>query len=356
MVTVIKFGKSLRSPFHYNENKVKLGVAEFIHSANYGKDTDQIPPKDRIARLEKQAGLREKAKFKSAHITLNFDPAEKIDLDTLRQIVDSYMEKIGYGCQPYIVYQHKDAGHPHVHIVSTNIRNDGTRIPTHNIGKNISEPARQAIEQEFGLVRANDHQLRQPYQTKALEAEKVRYGRTETRRAITIVLDAVLTRHPYTSLAEFNAILRKFNVMADNGSEGSRIRQRGGLVYRVLDEQGNKVGTPIKASDIYSKPTLKFLEKQFAKNASLRQEANSHTQTTAFPHTIPAYKSSSQPFPWDQNPAYRESRPSEQFPAPQPIRLADLIPHPSAPIPEDIREPEEERQKKRKKKRKRLHL
>jgi Relaxase/Mobilisation nuclease domain len=340
MVTVIKFGKNLRSPFYYNENKLKAGVADFIHSANYGKDTEELSRKDRIARLEKQAALHETAKLKSVHITLNFDPSEKIDRDTLRQIVDAYMQRIGYGGQPYIVYQHTDAGHPHVHVITTNIRPDGIRIPTHNFGKYISEPARQAVELEFGLVRASDHKLRQPYQTEALEPEKVIYGRTETRRAITIVLDTILERHQYTSLAELNTILRKYNVMADNGTEGSRIRQRGGLVYRVLDDKGNKVGVPIKASDIYSKPTLKFLEKRFAKNATLRQAA----------------KTRPQPILWDPAPSAPQTRHSEEPQTPKPISLADLIPHPNPPVPEDKAEPEEERQKRKKKKRKRLHL
>ena len=270
----MKFGKALRDPFRYNENKVRIGVAEFIHSANYGKDNNELSSKDRINRLEKQAILDERSTLKSVHITLNFDPSEKIDKDTLQQIVDGYMKRIGYGAQPYIVYRHTDAGHPHVHVVTTNIRPDGTRIPTHNNrGKFLSELARQAIEQEFGLVRASDHQLRQPHPITPFEPPKVLYGKTETRRAITTVLDAILERHQYTSFFELNIILRNYNIMADNGSERSRIRQGGGLVYRVLDDQGRKVGAPIKASDIHSKPTLKFLEKQFAKNTHLRQVA-----------------------------------------------------------------------------------
>jgi hypothetical protein len=312
MVTVMKFGKALRDPFRYNEYKVRVGVAQFIHSANYGKDTGELSGRDRITRLEKQAILNARSALKSVHITLNFDPSEKIDKDTLQQIVDGYMKRIGYGAQPYIVYRHTDAGHPHVHIVTTNIRPDGTRIPTHNkMGKFLSELARQAIEQEFSLVRASDHQLRQPHQITPFEPPQVLYGKTETRRAVTTVLDAILERHQYTSLFELNAILRKYNVMADNGSERSRIRQAGGIVYRVLDGQGRKVGAPIKASDIYGKPTLKFLEKQFAKNAHLRQAA----------------------------------------------RAAAVLPPPTTPaIQQENIQPDEERQRIRKMKRKRLHL
>ncbi len=56
------------------------------------------------------------------------------------------MSKIGFGDQPYLVYQHFDARHPHIHIVTTNIKSDGSRIKTHNIGRNQSERARREIE------------------------------------------------------------------------------------------------------------------------------------------------------------------------------------------------------------------
>ena len=37
-------------------------------------------------------------------------------------------------------------------------------------------------------------------------------------------------------------------------------------MYRILNEQGKPIGVPIKASDFYSKPTLKFLEDKFKRN------------------------------------------------------------------------------------------
>ena len=60
--------------------------------------------------------------------------------------------------------------------------------------------------------------------------------------------------------------------MADRGREDSKMYQKKGLVYTALDSNGNKIGTPIKASDFYSKPTLKNLEEKFVQNESLRQE------------------------------------------------------------------------------------
>jgi hypothetical protein len=181
------------------------------------------------------------------------------------------MQKIGFGDQPYLVYQHHDAGHPHIHIVTTNIRKDGTRIKLHNIGRNESEKARKEIEKEFKLVKAQREQLKQAYELRPVNVQKVQYGKSETKQAITNVLDAILPTYKYASLPELNAVLKQYNVRADRGSENSRTYQRGGLVYRVLDDKGQPIGAPIKASQIYNKPTLKVLQGRFEENGVAKQ-------------------------------------------------------------------------------------
>lgn len=142
------------------------------------------------------------------HISLNFDTTEKIPESMLKKIAESYMDKIGFGNQPYLVYQHKDAGHEHLHIVTTNIKPDGKRIGLHNLGRNQSEKARKEIEIDFDLVRADSKKLEQAYQVKLVSVQKVVYGKSDTRRAITNVLDSVLNKYRYTSLPELNAVLK----------------------------------------------------------------------------------------------------------------------------------------------------
>lgn len=285
MVAVINFSTSLRNVMNYNENKLMLETglkdtngkpvmnAAFIHASGYAKDTEKLGFTDKFKRLEKQMALRERCEKSVVHISLNFDPSEKerLDRELLKKIADTYMQKIGFGGQPYLVYQHNDAGHPHIHIVSTIIRNNGTAINTHNIGRDVSNPARKEIEQMFGLVVADDHKQKEAFRLQPLNAQKVLYGRSETKRAITNVLDAVLDTYKYTSLSELNAVLKQYNVLADSGGDTSRVHKNKGLVYRVLDEQGNKVGVPIKSSDIYNKPGLKFLLPRFEKNKVLRK-------------------------------------------------------------------------------------
>ncbi|MGN6266624.1 MAG: relaxase/mobilization nuclease domain-containing protein [Ginsengibacter sp.] len=271
MVAVIKVGHSMHRIFNYNENKVKEGVAKCIGAENFPLNAEEMSLKIKLNYLLKRMELNENVKRNSVHISLNFDPSESdFSQQKLMEIATVYMQKLGFGEQPFLVYQHHDAGHPHLHLVTTNIQVDGRRIDLHHLGIRKSEPARKEIEKMFGLVAAENHPRLQPFQLKPVDVRKVQYGRTETKRAITNVLDAVLDRYCYTSLPELNAVLRQYNILADRGSENSRIFKSGGLVYRVLDEDGKPVGVPIKASDFYNKPTLKYLEEKYNLNDTKR--------------------------------------------------------------------------------------
>ena len=278
MVAVIKTGHSIHRILNYNENKVKEGVASFISAANYPIDAEKLSFPQKLNRLIKQVALNENVTRNSMHVSLNFDPSEKISNEQFKEIADTYMQKIGFGKQPYLVYQHFDAGHPHIHIVSIKVRGDGSRIDTQNIGRNQSEKARKEIEQTFGLIKAEDTKIKQQFELKSAYSQKVLYGKSESRKAIANVLEAVLNLYKYTSLPELNAILQQYNIQADRGNEGSRIFQHRGLLYRILDERSNAIGVPIKASSFYNKPTLKYLEERFSINDAARQSHKSRVK------------------------------------------------------------------------------
>lgn len=270
MVAVIKTGNSIRRGFYYNENKVEQGVAECIMAGNYPSDPDELSQSARLNMLLRLAELNQNVRRNSVHISLNFDPSEDLDREQLRQIAQTYMDRIGFGEQPFLVYRHHDAAHPHIHILSVKIRPDGTRIETQNIGRNLSEKARREIEQIFGLVKADQRKQENAFRLQPVNVVKALYGKSETKQVIGNILNSVLEKYRYTSLPELNAVLRQYNVSADRGNENSRVYRGGGLVYRILDQEGKPVGVPIKASDFYSKPTLKYLEEKFVANQALR--------------------------------------------------------------------------------------
>jgi hypothetical protein len=270
MVAVIHTSSSLRAVLNYNEKKVAQGQAVCLAAENYPKTAADLSFNQKLNLLQKQASLNLRTKVNSVHISLNFDLSEHLKPEQLRAIAGSYMSKIGFKEQPFLIYEHSDAGHPHIHVLTTNIKPDGSRISLHNLGKNQSEKARKEIEIDFALVKAQGRG-REIQQLKPAMI-KASYGKAETKKAIANVLAGVVGQYKYTSLPELNAVLNQYNVVADRGSENSRTFQKGGLLYRVLNERGERVGVPIKASDFYQKPTLTLLQKQFENNDHVRIE------------------------------------------------------------------------------------
>ena len=271
MVAVINTGHSIRGIFIYNENKVSLGSAVCIGEGNYPIDIEKMSESFKLGVFLKQLQLNENVKRSAVHISLNFDRSDKdLSEEKLMQIASSYMEKIGFGSQPYLVYQHHDAGHPHLHIASINVRADGSRINMHNIGRNQSETARRELEISFNLVRADSRKKQSPALINAIDAEKIKYGAIDSKRAIASVLNAVIPHYKYTTLGELNAVLNLYNVKAERGKENSKMFQNKGLIYQILDGNKKTVGVRIKASSFYSKPTLSRLEINFAASKTSR--------------------------------------------------------------------------------------
>lgn len=155
--------------------------------------------------------------------------------------------------------------------MTTNIREDGTRININNIGRNQSEAARKEIEIMFGLVKAQGKKQEKELLLKPVQAEKVIYGISETKATISNTLREIVNTYKFTSISEFNAVLRLFNIEADRGTPGSRMQKGNGLRYFVLNEKGNRVGAPVKASAIYGRPTMANLQKRFSVNEQKRK-------------------------------------------------------------------------------------
>ena len=263
-------GRSIQGALSYNERKVTKGDADLLLAHGFPCDAHTLGFTAKLSRFSSLNELRPKVKTNTLHLSLNFPPEEKLSETQMITIAKDYMERIGFGGQPFLVYRHKDTRHPHLHIVTNTIRENGEAIPLHNLGKDKSEPARKAIEEDYALISAESRKARSYLPTSAFNLLPVNYGDEEVKHTITNILTNVLALYKFTSLEDFNVILRQSNVVADRGSVNSRLYQTGGLVYSILDPDGERIGRSIKASDIHgfpSSPTLKFLKRKFTANA-----------------------------------------------------------------------------------------
>ncbi|MGC3947976.1 MAG: relaxase/mobilization nuclease domain-containing protein [Chryseolinea sp.] len=270
MVAKVISGKDIKGALNYNEQKVAGGIATCILASGFLKDVNALSFREKLGRFTALNERNLRTTTNTIHISLNFDPGERLSVDELSNIASNYMDRIGFGRQPFLAYQHHDAAHPHIHIVSTLIQENGKRIPIHNLGRNESERARKEIEIEFGLVRASSKE-KVTATPLVVEIEKAAYGKSPTKQSISNIVRAVIRTYKVTSLPELNAVLQQYNVAAVRGSAQSKMFPQDGLVYSLIDKNGKRIGIPIKASSIYGKPTLRFLENQFKLNELLRR-------------------------------------------------------------------------------------
>jgi len=266
MVIRIKTGRSIKGVLNYNEQKVQKGVAELVLASGFSTEVEEMTFSQKLRRFEQLIQRKEKIKTNAVHISLNFPPEENPNTETLQKIAADYMKRISFGEQPYLVYRHDDANHSHIHIVTTSIRAKGKPINLHNLAKLKSEPARKALEQEYGLIQAESRKRINPFAPTPVNPEAAVYGKAETKATISNIVREVTANYKFTSLEELNAILRQYNVTAYRGAVGSRQYVNRGLTYSMVDRDGYKIGIPIKASSIYTSPTLNNLEKKFERN------------------------------------------------------------------------------------------
>lgn len=265
MVARISCGKSIRGVLVYNEDKVDKGEAKIILASGFATEIERLSFHQKLFRFEQLTMLNSRSKVNAMHISLNFHSDDRLDEVKMQQIASVYMEKIGLGEQPFIAYAHFDSAHPHLHIATVIIGRDGKRINTEGIGRKLSEPARKALEIQYGLVKAEGRKLSNETYLRAAE-----YGVSPTKKQLNNITKAVMREYAYCSFAEYKAVLAQFNVLVDRGFEDSVMFEKNGLAYSIAGQDGNPVGVPFKASAFYKGATMRELEKRFERNAEIR--------------------------------------------------------------------------------------
>jgi len=178
------------------------------------------------------------------HCSLNPHPDEKLSDEQLTQIAKEYMEALGYGNQPYIVFKHNDIAREHIHIVSLRIDGEGKKI-NDKFEKRRSKQVTDTLERKYDLIPSSK------VADKAVEeTPKIDITRGNIKEQVASVVRTVLKHYRFCSLGELNAILSAYNLAVEEVKTEFRGKKYDGLVYVPTDDKGNKAGTPIHASDI----------------------------------------------------------------------------------------------------------
>ena len=244
MIAKISAAENLGGALGYNFKKVEKGEASILLAAElYQSKEGRYTMEEVFADMESLIPKKCRTKKTVFHCSLNPHPDEKLSDETLTQIAKEYMEALGYGNQPYIVFKHNDISREHIHIVSLRVDSKGRKI-NDRFEKRRSKQITDALERKYNLIpssKVSEH---------AAETPKVDIDRGNIKEQVASVLRMVLKHYCFCSLGELNAILSAYNLVVEEVKTEFRGRKYDGLVYVPTDDKGDKVSSPIHASDI----------------------------------------------------------------------------------------------------------
>jgi hypothetical protein len=243
MVAKISSGSSLYSTLAYNHQKVNAGDAKVIFANN------MVEPKDGNFSIgictysfEPYLLANKRTENPVIHISLNPDPKDKLNDEQFAQIAEEYMQKLGYGNQPFVVYKHEDIDRHHIHIVSVKVDETGKMIRD-NFQHRLSMRICRDLEQKYGLTPANEKQNTGGYSLKAVDPKK-----GNIKQQIANVIRPVSRSWYFQSFNEYKALLSIYNVQVTELKGEHKGQSYNGIVYAALNDRGEVCGTPIKSS------------------------------------------------------------------------------------------------------------
>ena len=245
MIAKISATENLGGALGYNFKKVEKGEASILLTAElYQNKEGRYTVEEVFADME--ALIPKKCRTKNAvfHCSLNPHPDEKLSDEQLTQIAKEYMETLGYGKQPYIVFKHNDIVREHIHIVSLRIDGKGRKI-NDKFEKRRSKKITDALEKKYNLIPSS-----KVSEKPTTETPKVDFMQGNIKEQVANTVRSAMKHYTFCSLGELNAVLRKYNLAVEEVKTEYRGKRYDGLVYVPTDDKGNKVSTPIHASDI----------------------------------------------------------------------------------------------------------
>jgi len=246
MVAKINRGNSLYGAVIYNQEKVNEDTARII--SGHRMITDVTGNTDRIVRqtmlsFENYLLANKNTEKPILHISLNPSPEDYLSDHQFAELAKNYMDKMGYGDQPYIVYIHEDTGRRHIHIVTTCVDENGNKI-SDTYEWNRSMKVCRELEDKYKLKNIADkkNELLEPYLTKA------DYSKGNIKTQIGNILKSVKNSYRYQTFGEYSAMLSSFNIEAKQVKGEHEGVPFTGIIYSVTDDMGKPLGAPIKSS------------------------------------------------------------------------------------------------------------
>ena len=194
---------------------------------------------------------------KVIHISLNPHPDDRLTDTELEQLAREYLDRLGYGDQPYLVFKHEDISRHHLHIVSVNVDERGRRLNRDFIHRR-SKRITSELEKKYGLHPADRRRLRTDNPLRPVDVSQ-----GDVKRQVSNVAKAVMAGYRFQTMGEYRALLSLYNVTVEEARGMVDGREYHGMVYSATDDAGNRTGTPFKASRIGKSVGYEAVQRRF---------------------------------------------------------------------------------------------
>ena len=242
MVAKISIGSSLYGALSYNDMKMNrdegrvLGANKIILPADGHID---------IARMVENFNLfmpkTGRTKKPVLHISLNPHPDDKLTEQQYEILAREYLDKLGFGEQPYIIYKHMDIDRHHIHIVTVNVNEQGKRLNQDFLFRR-SKKITTELEEKYNLHKAQREKISPDTPIRKIDPSG------DIKRQVANTVKMVGMRYKFQTIGEYNAILSLYNVRCEPTDGKVNGREYHGLVYFATDDSGKTIATPFKAS------------------------------------------------------------------------------------------------------------
>ena len=256
---------------YYNKEKVDKDDAEVLLWQKI------LDPFDKYGRMDVDACMDSFRPYLEAnrrttntvfHASLNPSPEDKLTGGQLRDIAQEYMERMGYGDQPYIVFKHKDIDREHLHVVSLRVDEQGRKLP-HDFEARRSMEILRDLERKYGLHPS----VKGQGLTDREGLRKVNYSEGNVKQQISSVARSCLRNYKCSSYGEFRTLLELLNVSVEERTGTVDGRDYAGVIYGAMTDDGYGIGTPFKSSRIGKDVGYKALQKYYERSKSaLKQD------------------------------------------------------------------------------------
>jgi len=263
MVARISVGKNLYGALAYNQNKVDEGGAKVLsaHLLRYPED-GRFRPDESVRQFLEWMPNHYRTEKPVIHISLNPHPDDVLTDGQLAEIGREYMQRLGYGNQPYLVFKHEDIGRHHIHIVSLRVDSEGRKV-SDKFEYRRSKEITELLEQKYGLHPAEGRKKGEEWQLKPVDVAK-----GDIKRQIACTLKPLLELYSFRTMGELRALLSLYNIGVEEvkGEIGGRTYH--GILYTALDGNGETVATPIKSSRLGRTAGAQQLDRKMRESAA----------------------------------------------------------------------------------------